>query len=308
MPLLGTPLLGTPLLGTPLLGAHMSVAGGLHKALIRAEKVGCQVIQIFTKNNNQWKSKRLSEEQVVAFDERRKETGVIPVAVHDSYLINLASPRSDVEQQSFRALLDELERAERLGIPFLVIHPGAPLGEGESRGLSRISEGINRIHEQTVGYRVKILLETTAGQGTNLGYRFEHLAEIIDKTVPKDRLGVCFDTCHAFAAGYDFRSLKTYRALFRTFDEIIGINRLMLFHINDSKKGLGSRVDRHEHIGAGTIGLEAFSRLLKDERFINLPFLLETPKGKNKNGVDLDKVNLNLLRRLKGKSYKHDRI
>ena len=155
---------------------------------------------------------------------------------------------------------------------------------------------------------MKILLETTAGQGTNLGSRFEHLAEIIDNTVSNDRLGVCFDTCHAFAAGYDFRSLKTYSALFRAFDEIIGINRLLLFHINDSKKGLGSRVDRHEHIGAGTIGLRAFSRFLNDDGFSNLPFLLETPKGKDKNGVDLDRVNLNRLNRLKEELYKHDRI
>ena len=292
----------------PPLGAHMSISGGLHKAILRGEKVGCQVIQIFTKNNNQWKCKDLSKEEIVAFDKTCKKTPVRPVAVHDSYLINLASPRSEVAEKSFEALLDELERAERLRIPFLVIHPGAHLGDGESRGLLRISEGINRIHERTGGHRVKILLETTAGQGSNLGYRFEHLAEIIDNTVSHDRLGVCFDTCHAFAAGYDFRSLKTYRALFRAFDEIIGINRLMLFHINDSKKGLGSRVDRHEHIGAGTIGLRAFSRLLNDDRFSNLPFLLETPKGEDKNGVDLDRVNLNLLRRLKEKSFKHDRI
>lgn len=292
----------------PPLGAHMSIAGGLHKALVRGEKVGCQVIQIFTKNNNRWKSKGLSKEEIDAFDETREKALLRPVAVHDSYLINLASPRPDVAEKSFEALLDELERAERLNIPFLVIHPGAHLGEGESRGISRISEGINKIHGLTGGCHVKILLEITAGQGTNLGYRFEHLAEIIDKTVHKDRIGVCFDTCHAFAAGYDFRSLKTYRALFKNFDEIIGINRLMLFHINDSKKGLGSRVDRHEHIGAGTIGLWAFSRLLNDERFRTLPFLLETPKGKDKNGVDLDRTNLNLLRRLKEKSYKHDRI
>ena len=292
----------------PLLGAHMSISGGLYKALIRGQKIGCQVIQIFTKNNNRWKSKRLSKEQVDAFDLAREKASVRPVAVHDSYLINLASPRSDVAEKSFKALLDELERAERLKIPFLVIHPGAHLGEGELRGISRISEGINRIHERTGGYHVKILLETTAGQGTNLGYRFEHLAEIIDQTVYKDRLGVCFDTCHAFAAGYDLRSPKTYRGLFRKFDAIIGINRLMLFHINDSKKALGSRVDRHEHIGAGTIGLWAFSRLLNDERFSNLPFLLETPKGKDQNGVDLDRVNLSLLRQLREKSYKHDRI
>ena len=292
----------------PRLGAHMSISGGLFKAIIRGQEAGCQVIQIFTKNNNRWKSKGLSKEEVDAFDQAREKAPVRPVAVHDSYLINLASPSSDVAEKSFKALLDELERAERLKIPFLVIHPGAHLGEGESKGLSRISEGINRIHERTGGYQVKILLETTAGQGTNLGYRFEHLAELIEKSMYKDRLGVCFDTCHAFAAGYDLRSLKTYRALFKNFDEIIGIDRLMLFHINDSKRGLGSRVDRHEHIGAGTIGLWAFSRLLKDDRFINLPFLLETPKGKDQNGVELDKVNLRLLRQLREKSFRHDRI
>ena len=221
------------------------------------------------------------------------------MAAHNSYLINLASPRSNVAEESFHALLDELGRAELLGIPYLVMHPGAHLGEGEAKGLLRIAEGINRIHDRTEGYSVKILLETTAGQGTNLGYRFDHLAEIIERTESKDRLGVCFDTCHAFAAGYDFRNLTTYKDLFRKFDDVIGLNRLMLFHINDSKKGLGSRVDRHEHPGVGKIGLQAFSQLLNDDRFSNHPFLLETPKGKDGNGVDLDIINLNLLRGLK---------
>jgi deoxyribonuclease-4 len=201
------------------------------------------------------------------------------------------------------ALLDELRRAELLRIPYLVMHPGAHLGEGESKGLLRIVEGINRVHDRTEGYNVKILLETTAGQGTNLGYCFDHLAEIIERTESKNRLGVCFDTCHAFAAGYDFRNPTSYQELFRKFDDIIGLNRLMLFHLNDSKKGLGSRVDRHEHPGIGKIGLQAFSLLLNDDKFSHHPFLLETPKGKDENGVDLDIINLNLLRELKEEMY-----
>lgn len=294
--------------GKPPLGAHMSISGGLHEAIHRGEKTGCQVIQIFTRNRNRWQNRALSNQEIDVFQEVREKTSVIPVAAHNSYLINLASPRSDVAEKSFHALLEELGRAELLGIPYLVMHPGAHLGEGEEKGLLRISEGINRIHDRTVGYRVKILLETTAGQGTNLGYRFEHLAEIIERTESKDRLGVCFDTCHAFAAGYDFRNSSSYKRLFRKFDKIIGLNRLMLFHINDSKKGLGSRVDRHEHPGAGNLGLQAFSQLLNDERFGNHPFLLETPKGNDRNGVDLDIVNLDILRGLKEDVHKDDSL
>ncbi len=293
------PKFGMPEHKMPPLGAHMSISGGLHKALLRGEKTGCQVIQIFTRNRSRWKCKALSKKEIDTFHEIRDKAPVTPVAAHNSYLINLASPRSNVAEESFHALLDELGRAELLGIPYLVMHPGAHLGEGEAKGLLRIAEGINRIHDRTEGYSVKILLETTAGQGTNLGYRFDHLAEIIERTESKDRLGVCFDTCHAFAAGYDFRDLTTYQDLFRKFDDVIGLNRLMLFHINDSKKVLGSRVDRHEHPGVGKIGLQAFSQLLNDDRFSNHPFLLETPKGKDENGVDLDIINLNLLRGLK---------
>lgn len=294
--------------GMPPLGAHMSISGGLQKAFLRGENTGCQVIQIFTRNRNRWQSKELSKKEIDTFFETRDKTSVRLVAAHDSYLINLASPRPDVAEKSFHALLDDLGRAELLKIPYLVMHPGAHLGEGESRGLARISEGINRIHDRTEGYGVKLLLETTAGQGTNLGYRFEHLAEIIEKTESGDRLGVCFDTCHVFAAGYDFRTRTTYRDVFRKFDEIIGLNRLMLFHINDSKKALGSRVDRHEHPGAGKIGLKAFAQLLNDDRFSKHPFLLETPKGKDRNGLDFDIINLDLLRGLKEDMHKDDRF
>ena len=292
----------------PPLGAHMSISGGLYKALQRGKKTGCQVIQIFTRNRNRWKTKALSKKEIDIFNEVRDKGSVVPVAAHNSYLINLASPRPDVAMKSFHALLEELERTELLGIPYLVMHPGAHLGEGEAKGLLKISEGINRIHDRTEGYRAKILLETTAGQGTNLGYRFDQLAEIIERTESKDRLGVCFDTCHAFAAGYDFRNYRTYKELFRKFDDVIGLNRLMLFHINDSKKELGSRVDRHEHPGAGKLGLPAFSLLLNDDRFRDHPFLLETPKGKDRNGVDLDIVNLNILRGLKEELPKNDSL
>lgn len=297
-----------PKLDMPPLGAHMSIAGGLHKVFLRGEKSTCQVIQIFTRNRNRWASKRLSKKELDAFFETRDKSSVELVAAHDSYLINLASPRSDVAEKSFYTLLDELGRAELLKIPYLVMHPGAHLGEGESRGLLRVSEGINKIHDRTEGYRVKILLETTAGQGTNLGYRFEHLADIIERTESRGRLGVCFDTCHAFAAGYDFCAERTYREVFRKFDKIIGLNRLMLFHVNDSKKELGSRVDRHEHPGAGQIGLKAFTLLLNDDRFREHPFLLETPKGEDPNGVDLDVINLDLLRRLQEETRENDRF
>lgn len=279
----------------PRFGAHMSVSGGLSKALVRGKKAGCQVIQIFTRNTSRWVSRPISSVEIDAFIKARYETGIEPVAAHDSYLINLASPHLEVREKSFHALLDEMERAVNLEIPYLVIHPGSHLGEGEKKGIKRISEALNRIHDRTPEVQTKILLETTAGQGTNLGYRFEHLAEIIDGTDAQKRLGVCLDTCHAFAAGYDFRTTRTYRELIRMFDRVIGLNRLHLFHINDSKKGLGSRVDRHEHLGLGYIGKRGFSLLLKDPAFDALPFLIETPKGKNEKGVEWDTVNLGFL-------------
>jgi len=276
----------------------MSIAGGLHKALLRGKSVGCKAIQIFTGNNNQWKTRKLSTNEIDLFYETREKTAINPVAAHNSYLINLASPRSYVFEKSFDAFLDELGKAELLGIPYLVMHPGSHLGNGETQGLRQIAEAIDRVHSKTTKYRVKTLLETTAGQGTNLGYRFEHLAEILKLTESRERLGICFDTCHAFAAGYDFRTAETYRQVIKEFDKIIGLDQLRLFHVNDSKKGLGSRIDRHEHIGSGLIGLQAFSFVLNDAKFADIPFLLETPKCKDENGVDRDIVNLNLLKSL----------
>ena len=276
----------------------MSITGGLSKALFRGRKRGCQVIQIFTKNPNRWISRGLSPKEIDAFNEARRETSIEPVAAHDSYLINLASPRREDREKSFHALLDEMDRAERLSIPYVVMHPGSHLGDGEKVGIKRISEALNHIFDRTSQFQVKILLETTAGQGTNLGYRFEHLAEIIGQTEAEERLGVCLDTCHVFAAGYDFRDEENYRKLVRDFDVIIGLNRCRLFHINDSKKGLGSRIDRHEHIGQGSIGERAFSFFLQSPIFRNLPFLLETPKGSDESGADRDLLNLRILRRL----------
>ncbi len=282
----------------PLLGAHMSISGGLAKALFRGEKCGCQVIQVFTKSPNQWVCGKLSPEEMDAFHAARIQTSVVPVAAHDSYLINLASPRPENRRRSSQALQDELVRADLLSIPYVVIHPGAHLGAGEKRGIRRIAEALNRIFDRTLGLRVQILLETTAGQGTSLGYRFEQLAEIIGQTRSQDRLGVCVDTCHIFVAGYDFGDRETFDKLIRDFDAIIGLNRLKLIHVNDSKKERGSRIDRHEHIGQGFIGERAFSFLLKAPLFKDLPFILETPKGTDASGTDLDTLNLSVLKRL----------
>ncbi|MBW1782714.1 MAG: deoxyribonuclease IV, partial [Deltaproteobacteria bacterium] len=247
---------------------------------------------------NQWISKELSLKEIDAFHEAREITSVKPVAVHDSYLINLASPLQENRKRSSEALLDELMRADRLNIPYVVMHPGAHRGDGEKRGIGRISEALNRILDHTSHLRVKILLETTAGQGTSIGYRFEQLAEILERTDFQERLGVCLDTCHVFAAGYDFGDKDTYEKLIRDFDTSIGLSRLKLFHVNDSKKGSGSRIDRHEHIGQGLIGEAAFSFFLNSPLFKEIPFLLETPKGTDEFGTDLDLINLGILRHL----------
>ena len=280
----------------PLLGAHMSISGGLDRAIFRGKERGCQVIQIFTRNASRWRAKALSRGEIDSFLTAREKTSVEPVAAHNSYLINLASPRVPVRKKSFHALLAEMERAERLKIPYLVIHPGSHLGDGEKIGLDRIIVALNRIFDQTSSYVLKILLETTAGQGSNLGYCFEHLARIMEGVDVPERLGVCLDTCHVFAAGYDFRTEEAYQALIKKLDAEIGLGYLKLLHINDSKNGLGSRVDRHEHLGCGLIGEKPFSFFLKDPTFKDTPFLLETPKGEDENGLDWDIRNLELMR------------
>jgi len=277
------------------LGAHESIAGGVSKAFDRAESVGCDAMQIFTKNNNRWSAKPLDPKEIERFHKRQEETGIRPVVAHDSYLINLGTPKDDLWEKSIAAFIDELERAEALGIPYLVMHPGSHTGSGEEAGLRRIAEGLDRAHAATEGFRVMTLTEITAGQGTNLGYTFEQLAAIRAMIDHPERVGICFDTCHALAAGYEFRDRESYERMSSEFDRIIGLERLKVFHLNDSQKDVGSHVDRHAHIGHGMLGLDPFRMILNDPRFDGLPGLLETPKSKDLH-EDVD--NLRTLRSL----------
>ncbi len=282
----------------PKIGAHMSVAGGVSRALDRGEELGLDTIQIFTKNANQWAGRPISEEERERFIQRREETGIDPVVAHDSYLINLASPDREMFERSLAAFEDEMIRCHQLNIPWLVMHPGSHLRSGEARGIRQIGEAVRVALLEQEDTGVGILLETTAGQGTQIGYRFEHLRDIMGEIDYPERTGVCLDTCHIFAAGYDIRSKKTYEATMDEFDRIVGIGNLHLIHANDSKKELGSRVDRHEHIGKGQIGEEAFSFFLNDPRLADLPFILETPKTSSETQVPMDVVNVALLRKM----------
>lgn len=281
-----------------LIGAHISIAGGIEKAPVRGKDIGCDVIQIFTKNASQWSAKPLSERAIAAFCQAVEDTGIKAVAAHDSYLINLASPEEGLYQRSLAALVEEMERARALGLPYLVIHPGSHRGGGEEEGLRRIATGIDSLFAQLGDARPIILLETTAGQGTSLGYRLEQLARIIEMATSKEHIGVCLDTCHLYAAGYDIGKEAVYERFMGKFARLIGLERLGLVHLNDSQAPLGSRVDRHEHIGRGHLGLEAFRLLLQDSRFTDLPFIIETPKGRTSEGEDWDVVNMRLLRGL----------
>jgi deoxyribonuclease-4 len=260
-------------------GAHVSVSGGVDTAFARGERFAMDAIQVFTKNQRQWVAKPLGDEEVERWYEERGRTGITAVITHASYLINLASPKDDLRQKSMRAFQDELERCETLGISGLVVHPGSHTGSGEEAGLAAVAESLNRIHEAAPHLRVQTLLETTAGQGTNLGRTFDELAAIIDQVEAKERVGICLDTCHVFAAGYEFRTDESYAEMMRVFDEILGIANLKAIHLNDSKFPLGSNRDRHEHIGEGEIGLEGFRNLVNDPRLVGLPGLLETEKG-----------------------------
>jgi deoxyribonuclease-4 len=276
----------------------MSIAGGVAQALRRGEEIGCDVIQLFTKNANQWRAKPLAPDAIEAFHQACNEVRARPVAAHDSYLINLASPDEGLYKRSHEALREEMGRAEALELPYLVIHPGSHRGAGEQEGLYRIARAINLIHYQGQDMKVQILLETTAGQGNTLGYRFEHFARIIEQIEEDVKVGVCLDTSHCFAAGYAIGTPEGYEATMEEFDRIIGLDRLRLIHLNDSKAALGTRVDRHEHIGQGHLGIEFFRLLLQDDRLADLPFILETPKGKAPSGEDWDRVNLTILRGL----------
>lgn len=288
----------------PRLGAHMSIAGGLPRAVDRAKAARCDALQIFTKSVGQWRARPLPQDEIDLFRRHVVETGIRPVVAHNSYLINLAAAAPLLRDQSIVSLREELARAEALGLDGLVMHPGSFTSGTERDGLRLIAEALATLLAECPDGRTKFLLEHTAGQGTNLGHRFEHLADIIDRLGGTDRVGVCLDTCHLLAAGYDICTEQGYEQTFRDFDRIVGLGRIKAFHVNDSRKPCGSRVDRHEHIGKGCLGLEPFRRLLNDARFRELPMLLETPKldtpeRRRRSDVDpWDARNLRTLRRL----------
>lgn len=281
----------------PILGAHKSIAGGYHRAVERAHQGGCQCVQLFTKNNNQWGSKPILSEQAATFRDALAKLGISHPLAHDSYLINLASPDRALWQKSVDNFVIELQRAETLGIPYVLTHPGCSTTGRARGGLRRVIRALNRAHRETHGLGVRCLLETTAGQGTSLGWHFEHLAAILEGVKEPERLGVCFDTCHVFAAGYPMATRCEYEGTMEAFDRTVGLARIRAFHLNDSARELGSRVDRHAHIGRGKMGLEPFRQLLNDPCFEGVPMYLETPKGVE-DGVDLDVVNLATLRAL----------
>lgn len=260
----------------------------------RQKDAAAILLQMFTKNSRTWKERRVSVGEADIFERTRLESGIRVVVSHTSYLINLAAPGSENHSLSCRALEQELERSLALDIQFVVLHPGSHLGDGEKKGIDRISESINKIFERKPGIKTRLLLETTAGQGTCLGYSFGQLNEIIDKIDRKDKTGVCLDTCHIFAGGYDIRTEESYNKTMDEFDSEIGLDRLYIIHMNDSKKGLGSRVDRHEHIGKGEIGIDAFRLIMNDKRLAGIPKIIETPK--TGGGKDWDRINLRKLR------------
>ena len=278
-----------------LLGAHMSIAGGVNKAIERGAALSCTAIQLFTKNANQWKGKPFAKEKIERFAELRKKSNIFRILVHNAYLINLASYNNSLRTKSINALIDEIGRCKALSIPCIIIHPGAHLGAGEDEGIKNIINGLNIALTKTNGWPVDIALETTAGQGTNIGYRFEHLSRIIDGIKDNERVKVCLDTCHIFTAGYDISFAEGYVNVMKEFDRIIGFDRLVCFHVNDCKKGLGSRIDRHEHVGKGTLGALLFRLIMNDRRFENIPKIIETPKG---NDMKNDRRNLNVLRKM----------
>lgn len=280
-----------------ILGAHQSIAGGYYKAVEIARRTGCDCVQLFTKNNNQWRAKELTDDDVQRFQDALARLGITHPIAHDSYLINLASPDPALWKKSVDAFVVELQRADRLGIPYVVTHPGAYTTSSEEAGLAAIVRALDEVHRQTRGIHSQCLLETTAGQGSNLGWRFEHLATILDGVRDPDRLGVCFDTCHVFAAGYPMGTEKEYKSTMRALNKTIGVKLVRAFHLNDSLRPLGSRVDRHAHIGRGEMGKAPFRFLLGDRRFRRVPMYLETPKGEEK-GKELDTINLRTLRRL----------
>ncbi len=277
------------------IGAHVSVSGGLPNAVLRAVKIGCETIQIFTKSNVRWKSRELTEEEIEKFQTELKKFNIHPVVVHSSYLINLCASDGEILKKSRKAFIDELRRCESIGAMCLVFHPGAHLGKGEDYGIKLAAESINLAHNETKNFKTLTVIEITSGQGSAIGYKFEQIKKIIDLVDDKDRIGVCIDTCHLFSAGYDIREEKGCENVFKEFDEIIGIEKIKVFHLNDSKRELNSRVDRHYHIGKGYIGKVAFHYIMQNPAFKNIPKIIETPKGSDDK---FDISNLTTLRKL----------
>lgn len=257
----------------------MSIAGSVGESLLRGKQAGCECIQIFTKSSRQWASKPYTQEEIADFKRNQKETGIKMVIAHDSYLLNLGAPDEKLRKRSVGGFVDELERCEALGVPYLIAHPGSHVGSGEEAGIRTIAKSIDEAHAACKGFKAHVALEITAGQGSNLGYSFRQMAQIFDAVKENERLRLCFDTEHAFAAGYDLRDDQGYAQTMGELDECIGTNRVVAFHLNDSLKPFHSRVDRHEHIGKGHLGIEAFRRVLNDPRFAGIPMCLETPKG-----------------------------
>jgi deoxyribonuclease IV len=290
------------------IGAHMSIAGGISRAVDRAVVHGCEALQIFAKNASQWQGRPLDPEDVRRFRRRIEETGIQPVVSHASYLINLGTADIGLREQSLAAFIDELDRADTLGLLGVVIHPGTATSGTETEALGLVARTIREAFRARRRQRTMVLLEHTAGQGRSLGHRFEHMAAILADLDGSPRVGVCLDTCHLLASGYDIVSDEGYRDTFAQFDRIVGIDRLRVFHANDSKRPLGSRVDRHAHIGDGCLGLEPFRRILHDPRFTGLPMLIETEKtaGRERAGVivedPLDARNLGTLRQLRNRT------
>ncbi len=267
----------------------MPTSGGLHLALQRGREIGCTAVQVFTSSPQQWKAKPMADEAVERFQQAQAATGIDCVVSHDSYLVNLCATNDEIRAKSIEGLKAEVERCARLGIRWVVSHMGSHLGAGEEAGLQAVAEGARRVFEETSD-SVTLLMETTAGQGSALNYRFEHLATLIESLQGHPRLGVCLDTCHLFAAGYDLRDRESYEATFSELERWVGLDRVKAIHANDSKKGLGSRVDRHAHIGEGEIGIEAFRLLVNDPRWIEVPILLETPDAETMHKVNLERL------------------
>lgn len=282
----------------PRFGVHMSVAGGIQNAFNAGIEVGCDCMQIFVKNQRQWAAPQLTREKINAYADAQRETGLSPVVAHASYLLNLASPEAAKRQRSIDALVDEHERCQQLGVDFLVFHPGAHMGEGMDAGIKRIARSLDVVSRKSGEGCCTILLETTAGQGSAIGYRFEHLRDILGQVKHPERFGACLDTCHLFVAGYDFRKPTGYESMMDELIKTIGVSTVRCIHVNDSKREAGSRVDRHEHIGEGKIGKSGIAHFVNDRRFGAMPMILETPEGSNGRGTDMDKVNLRRLRRM----------